>query len=242
MLVARGAASEEVFAAVAREVGHVIGLPLVAVWRYAPAGMATVVGAWSGRPHPFQVGTRWPLDGPTVCARVFETGRPATIDDFSDLPGTIAAAARETRIGAAAGAPIIVDGQVWGAMSVDSEWGEPLPDGIEDRLVEFTELIAATFATTARQDELGRLADEQAALRRVATSIAKESPPAEVFATVAEEVAQLFGGVDCALVRDDGHGMVTCVGVWGGGLADTFPAGTHLKTDEAGVVPRVLAE
>ena len=241
-LVARGAASEDVFAAVAREVGHVIGLPLVAVWRYAPAGMATVVGAWSGRPHPFQVGTRWPLDGPTVCARVLETGRPVTIEDFSDLPGTIAAAARDTRIGAAAGAPIIVDGQVWGAMSVDSDWGEPLPDGIEDRLVEFTELIAATFSTTARQDELARLADEQAALRRVATLIAKESAPAEVFAKVAEEVAKLFGGVDCALVRYDGHGTATSVGVWGNGLAEDFPVGMHLRTEGTGVVPRVLRE
>src|SRR5688572_25975689 len=64
-LVAGGAASEEVFAAIAGEVAQVIGLPLVAVWRYEPDGTAaTVIGAWSERPNVFETGTRWPLDGP----------------------------------------------------------------------------------------------------------------------------------------------------------------------------------
>ena len=44
-LVAGGAASEDVFAAIAREVGHVIGLPLIAIWRYEPDDSATVIGA-----------------------------------------------------------------------------------------------------------------------------------------------------------------------------------------------------
>src|SRR4051812_34554092 len=74
-LVAAGAASADVFAAVAEEVGRVTGLPLVTVWRYEPDGAtATVVGAWGEEPHPFHAGTRWPLDGPTICAQVLETG------------------------------------------------------------------------------------------------------------------------------------------------------------------------
>ncbi|HEU0234982.1 MAG TPA: PAS domain S-box protein [Candidatus Limnocylindrales bacterium] len=76
-LVAGGATSAEVFPAIASEVGHVIGLPLVALWRYEPDGTATVIGAWSEHPHPFRAGTRWPLDGPGICAQVLKTGRPA---------------------------------------------------------------------------------------------------------------------------------------------------------------------
>jgi len=68
-LVARGAPSAAVFAAIAREVAHVIGLPLVAVWRYEAPRTAAVLGAWSGRPHPFQPGTTWPLDS-LMLARV----------------------------------------------------------------------------------------------------------------------------------------------------------------------------
>jgi GAF domain-containing protein len=116
-VVAGGAASAEVFAAIAREVGHVIGLPLVAVWRYEPDETATVIGGWSEHPHPFQAGTRWPLDGPTIPALVQHTGRPARIADLANVPGTIADAARKTRMRSAAGAPIIIDGDVWGAMA-----------------------------------------------------------------------------------------------------------------------------
>src|SRR3954453_364177 len=113
-LVAGGAASADVVAAIAREVGHVVGVSLVVVCRYDPdPTTATVIGAWGEFPHPFQAGTRWPLDGPTLLFQVRKTGRPARIDDFSEIPGTIADAGRKAGFGAAAGAPIIVDGEVW---------------------------------------------------------------------------------------------------------------------------------
>jgi PAS domain S-box-containing protein len=213
-LVAGGAASEDVFAAIAKEVGHVIGLPLVVIWRYESHEAATVVGVWSDRPHPFQAGTRWPLDGPTITTRVLETGLPVRIDRWTNLPGTIADAARGAGITAAAGAPIVVDGDVWGAMSIDSTDGSPLPADIEDRLVEFTQLLAAAFSTTARQDELARLAQEQAALRRVATLVARGAPPADLFAAVVREVAQLLDVSATHMGRYDADGTVTAVSSW----------------------------
>jgi GAF domain-containing protein len=210
-LVAGGAASVEVLAAVAREVGRVVDLALVAVWRYEPDGTATVLGAWSEHPHPFEAGTRWPLDGPTICAEVLRTGRPARIDDFAGIPGTIADAARATGIRSCAGAPILVDGDVWGAMSADSKDGEPLPDGIEDRLAEFTELVATAISTTASREQLARLADEQAALRRVATLVARGVPPPEVFAAVAREVGLLLGVDATHMARYEPDGTATGV-------------------------------
>src|SRR4029453_833470 len=65
-LFAGDAPSRDVFAAVAREVGTVLRLPLVQMSRYESDGTATVIAAWSERPHPFQAGTRWPLDEPTI--------------------------------------------------------------------------------------------------------------------------------------------------------------------------------
>jgi PAS domain S-box-containing protein len=153
-LVARGAASAEVFAAIAREVSEVIGLPLVALWRFDSDETATVIGAWGERPHPFQAGTRWPLNGPTICARVRASGRPERIDDFAAVPGTIADAAREAGIRGCAGAPIIVDGEIWGAMSADSTDRAPLPDRVETRLAEFTELIATAISNVEARSEL----------------------------------------------------------------------------------------
>ncbi len=235
-LVAGGATSAEVFAAIAREVGHVIGLPLVAVWRYEPDATATVIGAWSEHPHPFQAGTSWPLDGPGICARVLKTGRPSRIEDFADVPGTIGDAARGIGIRACAGAPIIVDGAVWGAMSTDSTSRTPLPDHIEDRLAEFTELVATAISRSASRDELARLADEQTALRRVATLVAREAPPAEVFAAVAREVGQLLGVDATHMARYEPDGTTaTGVAAWSP-AGDLVPVGTRVPLEGDSVV------
>jgi PAS domain S-box-containing protein len=226
-LVAGGAASAEVLAAVAREVGQVVSLPMVALWRYGPGRTATVLGEWSEHPHPFRVGTCWPLDGPTICAKVLDTGRPSRIEDFGDIPGTIAGAARETGIGSCAGAPIIVGGQVWGAMSADTLDRKPLAEGIEDRLAEFTELVATAISSSASREALVRLADEQAALRRVATLVARESPPREVFAAVAAELGRFLPVEDTAMLRYEDDGTATVVASWGK-RGDVLKVGTRM--------------
>jgi PAS domain S-box-containing protein len=200
-LVTGGAASADVFAAIAREVAQVIALPMVAVWRYHDGGHATVIGEWSDRPHPFRVGTSWPLDGPTITATVLASGRPARIEDFGAIPGTIAGAARETGIGSCAGAPIIVDGRVWGAMSADKFDPDPLAEGIEDRLAEFTALVATAISNSAKREALARLADEQAALRRVATLVAEGASPHVILDAAVREVRTLLDAYQVALSR-----------------------------------------
>ena len=229
-LVAGGAASADVFAAIAREVGGVIGLPLVVVWRYAPDGTAaTVIGAWSQGPHPFQTGTRWLLDGPSVLTQVLKTCRPARTDDFSELPGAIADAARKAGLRAAAGAPIIVDGDLWGAMS-GTAVRAPLPDHMEDRLAAFTELVATAISNTESRAGLARLAEEQAALRRMATLVAQGAAPEDVFAAVTEEVGQL-PGVDFAyMARYEPDHAVTVVAAWGR-ISPVFPVGGRLALE-----------
>jgi PAS domain S-box-containing protein len=214
-LVAGGAASGDVFAAIAREVAHVVGLPLVVVWRYGPDGTtATVIGAWSEVPNPFQPGTRWPLDGPAILTRVLKTGRPARIDDLSDLPGKLADAGRTAGIRAAAGAPIIVDGAVWGAMSGNAV-RTPLPDNMEDRLAEFTELVATAISNAESRAGLARLAEEHGALRRMATLVAGGAAPEEVFAAVTEAVGQLPGVDSARLARYEPDRTLTALAAEG---------------------------
>jgi PAS domain S-box-containing protein len=222
-LVAGGAASDDVFAAIAREVAHVVGLPLVLVWRFDPGKTtATVIGEWSEVPHSWQAGTRWPLDGPGLAVQMLKTGRPARIDDYTELPGTIAAAGRESRLQGSAGAPIIVDGDVWGWMAA-ADSRAPLPDQIEDRLAEFTELVATAISNTESRAGLAQLAEEQAALRRVATLVASGTRPEQVFAAVANEVSRLFS-VDLANVcRYESDGTVTIVA----SARDLFPVGSR---------------
>ena len=94
-LVARGASAGEVFAAVAQEVAQVLHLENAAVCRYDDEGATmTVLAVWGNRPKRFQPGTRWPLDGPSVSAEVYRTGRSARLEDYTDIPGSLAAQAR----------------------------------------------------------------------------------------------------------------------------------------------------
>jgi signal transduction histidine kinase len=152
-LVARGAETGEVFAAVAREVSEVMHLPVSAVQRYEDDGETTVMAAWSDRPHPFQPGTRWPYHASGLAGRVRQTGRAGRVVDYSRRRGAYAAKARELGLHSVAGAPIIVDGAVWGLVTIASTDG-PLPDRTEDRLAEFTELLGTAIANTQSRAEL----------------------------------------------------------------------------------------
>jgi PAS domain S-box-containing protein len=152
-LVAGGAASPEVFAAIAREVGQVLDMALVVIWRYDPDRPATVVGAWGDRPHAFQAGTTWPVEDRTAAALLPEIGRPARIEDFGAIGGAIPDAICAAGIRSGTGAAIVVDGEFWGTMGVGVAEGEPLPERIEVRLAEFTELVATAISNAqARWD------------------------------------------------------------------------------------------
>jgi signal transduction histidine kinase len=213
-LVAGGAPSTAVFAAIAEQVGDVIGLPLVVVWRYDSDGLGTVLGTWSDLSHPFQTGSRWPLDGGALCALLSTADGPGRVDDLTQADGTIAEAQRRSGMGACAGAPIIVDGRVWGAISVLSSGSATLPEEIEDRLAEITELVATAISSSASREELARLVDEQSALRRVATLVARAVPEDELFSAVIEEVGRLFGADLAGMIRYEPDLSVTPVASW----------------------------
>jgi len=152
-LVAGGAASADVFAAIAREVAQLLGTSLVVIWRLAPERPATVVGAWGDRPHPFQAGTTWPVEERTAAALLPEIGIPARIEDFGEIGGMIPDAIHKAGIRSGSGAAIVVEGELWGVMGAGVAEGEPLLDDIEDRLSGFTELVATAIANTeARKD------------------------------------------------------------------------------------------
>ena len=113
------------------------------------------------------------------------------------------------------GVPISVDGRVWGVMIAASTRAEPLPPGAETRLAGFTELAGTAIANAQARLELRNYAAEQAALRRVATLVARAAPPEEVFAAVTEEAARLLAADAAAMSRYDADGAITIVAAWG---------------------------
>ena len=169
---------------------------------------------------------------------VYRTGRSARIDavDWSAVDAPIAGAARRIATVSTVASPIVVEGRLWGTVAVSAS--TRLPPDTEERLGSFTTLVATAIANGEARDELLRVADEQAALRRVATLVAKEATSAEVFAKVAEEAANVIGGVDCALCRDEGDRTITTLAAFGAGMLGTLRVGERFPVDGSGVVAR----
>src|SRR5262249_43712068 len=137
------------------------------------------------------------------------------------------------------GAPIVVDGMTWGVVNVPATRTAPIPEGAETRLNVFTELVAAAVANAEARDALTLLADEQAALRRVATLVARESSPVEIFGAVTGEARQVLQSEAVGLLRFEPDGTATLVAQsdtpW-----DPPPLGTRLTLDGENVVVQVF--
>jgi signal transduction histidine kinase len=214
-LVARGEPPEAVFAAVIEEAGKLLRVDLATMCRYEPDRTLTFVASWGSVGGRFPVGSRWPLGGYNVGTLMFETGRPVRIDRYADSSsGPLGVAVREGGIRSAVGTPILVEGRLWGVIFAGSILEQPLPADTEARLASFTELVATAIANAESRVALARLAEEQAALRRVATLVARGAPPEEVFAAVTGEAGRLLGAHLAGMARYESDHTVTVLATW----------------------------
>jgi signal transduction histidine kinase len=153
-LVARGVPPDKLFATVTEEAGRLAAVEYAALSRYAPDRGVTVVAVWGRTGHDVPVGNRMNLGGNNVGTLVFETGRPARIDNYAEASGPLGDLARAEGVGAAVATPIIVEGRLWGVMATYSAPGQPLPADTEARLTGFTELIGTAIANAEAQAAL----------------------------------------------------------------------------------------
>lgn len=150
-LVAYGVPPDEVFSAVAREVGQILQARHTQVLRYEPDGAITAVGNWDAE-GPVITERSWPEEG-TVSELVARTGAPGRIDSDAGSGELISQATKPGGV-SAVGCPITVAGRLWGAMIASSTTLEPLPEGTEERMQDFTELVAVAIANAQSSAEL----------------------------------------------------------------------------------------
>jgi signal transduction histidine kinase len=126
-----------------------------ALWRYEPDDAAIVLAA---RNDPgltkMPVGERFSLEGECVAAMVLRSGRPTRTRYENAAAGSVAARLRELGVRSAVGAPIVVDGRVWGAAIVGSAGPESLPADTEARISDFADLVATAIAAATTRAEL----------------------------------------------------------------------------------------
>jgi signal transduction histidine kinase/uncharacterized protein YoaH (UPF0181 family) len=224
-LVARGVAPAEVFDAVARELGLHLGVEGTHMARYEPDGTAVeIVAAWGSSGDRIPVGTRVEIEGESAVGLVLRTGRPARMHGYENASGPSAALGRQLGVRSSVGTPIVVDQRLWGALVASSRAHGELPADTEARIAAFTELVATAIANADSRAGLARLAEEQAALRRVATLVARGAPPDELFAAVAEEVGRVFPVENVGMARYESDDTMTTVAI-SSRLAGSFPVG-----------------
>src|SRR5262249_15910119 len=154
-LVAEGTPPTEVLDAVAVEVGRLIGADLAVLSRYDQGGGVTVLSSRpDGTDRGLPVPDLSPIDPQSRTAAALRTGRPARVDDCGGASGRWAAQARELGYRSGVGAPVTVQGRLWGVMIVTSVDAHHWPPDTEDRLAAFTELLATAIANTESRGEL----------------------------------------------------------------------------------------
>ena len=104
---------------------------------------------------------------------------------------------------------------------------------------QFTGFLRDITARKRDEQALRSLADEQAALRRVATTVAGEPDEAEVFAVVAEEVGRLLGAESANLVSYQPEGPALMAGAWSAPGMPSVPVGSPVDVDGPTVIARI---
>jgi PAS domain S-box-containing protein len=245
-LVARGASPERVFKAVADEMGRCLNIGGAAISRYDGDAitMLAIVDVPEEVVLPF--GERVPLDGDNVLTRVFRTGRPARMAGHEQT-GQNADEMRALGVQSVVAVPIVVGGRLWGVATVGSTDPEPLPEDIEERIADFTELVATAIANAVARSELQDsrdhlrvLATQQAALRRVATLVARGVNPSEVFSAVAEEMARCLNVGSAAVLVYEPGSAATVVASFAEPGEPSIPAGERVTLEGDNVSAMVL--
>jgi signal transduction histidine kinase/CHASE3 domain sensor protein len=152
-LVARDVPPDELFEAAAVEVRILLGADGTGLLRYEDDGTAVVFAGIAEESAEVARGQRWTLEGQSVTAEVLRTGRSTRLD-YGDAQGSIPDAVRRAGIRTSVGAPIVAGGRLWGVMVAAWKRADALSPDIEERMAQFTELIATAIANAQSRAEL----------------------------------------------------------------------------------------
>jgi PAS domain S-box-containing protein len=138
-LVAQGVSATEVFDVVAAETCELLGADSTQLLRYESDGTATVVAVTGDPGVEIAAGMRMALAGDHAASR--------------SPPDTLGAL-RHLGLRSAVGAPIVVEGRLWGAMVAAWTQQQPVSAGAEARMAQFTELVDTAVANADSRAEL----------------------------------------------------------------------------------------
>jgi signal transduction histidine kinase len=194
-LVAGGAASDKVMDAVVAEVAELLGAAQVGLARYEGERDISVVAMRGQDPSTVRPGTRLPMKGDNLSLRVLRSGRPGRFDHRKTGHGPLNEVVRDNDISVTVGAPVYVDGELWGMIGASWKGANVPPTDAEERLAQFAELVATAIANadsraklTASRARFVAAGDE--ARRRVVRDLHDGAQQRLVHAIIALKLAQ----------------------------------------------------
>ena len=208
-LAAHEAPAEEILRAVAVEASALAGVDFSTLLHYEPDGSSVIV-ALDGAPEGIKVGMRSPGTGDGAVQRVWRTGKPARVDNLAEMSGVWPQLAHRHGFNASAGVPVVIHGRLRGALVVVGR-REGFPHSIEEHLANFADLAGTAVSAADARQELRLLANENAAVRRVAELVARGATLDEVFKAVASETSSLLGNLATSLLRHDNTDVAVVV-------------------------------
>jgi PAS domain S-box-containing protein len=150
--VARGAVPSNVFTTVVAEIADLLHADLTLIGRYELDATFSYLAVGGNISRSWD-GIRLSLGGINLASKILDSRGPESMS-YDNASGPIAVFARGLGLRSAVGTPIVVDGQMWGAMFAC--WTRPREIASEtmDRLSQITELVAAAIANAESRTAL----------------------------------------------------------------------------------------
>ncbi|MGY4650212.1 GAF domain-containing sensor histidine kinase [Mycobacterium sp. URHB0021] len=152
-LVARGATPDDVYLAAVAELAHGLEVEHATLIQYdGDECVVLAVRDISGR-ATLTVGERFRLDGLSICAEVVRTSEPGRVEDYLG-GGVIADRMRGLGLRSRVGAPVVVGGEVRGALIAGSATAEAMPAHYGAQVGDFADLVATAISNAENKAEL----------------------------------------------------------------------------------------
>ena len=222
-LVAHSVPEDELFAAATQELGRLSGADYVRLGRYE-SGDLVGVAAWSGSAGQHRV-TGWWSTVQGLARSFTAAGHRGSTDDIAGAYRPLVEDARAHGIQSAITVPITTSGRLLGVMLTGSTQKAAPPSCTERCMAAFADLLGAAISNAENRSGLARLAEEQTALRRVATLVARGARPETLFTAVTEETGRLLQVEITAMIRYESDAYSTIVASWGRGAKASLPVG-----------------
>jgi signal transduction histidine kinase len=153
-IVAEGREATAVFEAVAAEMQRLLDADGVTLGRYEPDDAIIAVAHRGFEGWQLPVGVQFSHRGDSVTTRVRSTRAPARMNRYELAKGPMAQVVRDLGVRSSVGAPIVLEGRLWGVAVAYWSRVETAPRDSEQRIAHFAQLLETALSNADSRDQL----------------------------------------------------------------------------------------